>query len=259
MFDLNTWVSNALPNSTILDKNRSIFDTCSRKFPEIIVMKKYNPTDPSLLYLLFQLYDEYFFENMLQKILDSRNIQLDLSFSKRMTRAAGRTRWSVFKTRETPTKIKASIIISTHIFSRIYPEANETILVENLTCKTRLDALQRVFEHELTHLTEFLIWNKSSCKKTQFKTIAHNFFGHIDISQNKKAQREQIIKKFNIHVGDYVQFQFKQQAMQGLVHRMTHRATVLVANDKGITISNGKHYHKFYVPLQQLKKVEKSN
>jgi hypothetical protein len=42
----------------------------------------------------------------------------------------------------------------------------------------------------------------------------------------------------------------------GVVNRINKRATVLVEDRKGARYSDGKHYAKFYVPVQMLEAVE---
>ena len=50
--------------------------------------------------------------------------------------------------------------------------------VNGLLCRDRTEALQRVFEHELLHLLEMLIWARSSCSAARFRGLAWNYFGH---------------------------------------------------------------------------------
>ncbi len=43
----------------------------------------------------------------------------------------------------------------------------------------------------------------------------------------------------------------------GVVNRISKRATVLVEdNTRGVRYTNGKHYSKYYVPVQMLKAAE---
>jgi hypothetical protein len=51
-------------------------------------------------------------------------------------------------------------------------------------------------------------------------------------------------------------FTFEGVKRTGIVNRISKRATVLVEDREGQRYSNGKHYIKFYVPVQLLQAVE---
>ena len=50
--------------------------------------------------------------------------------------------------------------------------------VGGLECRDRLEALQRIFEHELLHLAEFLAWGRSSCRADNFHRLSRRIFAH---------------------------------------------------------------------------------
>jgi hypothetical protein len=41
----------------------------------------------------------------------------------------------------------------------------------------------------------------------------------------------------------------------GMVNRITRRATILVEDSRGKRFSDGRHYVKYYVPIQQLRPI----
>ncbi|MBM3353333.1 MAG: hypothetical protein FJY51_08725 [Betaproteobacteria bacterium] len=68
--------------------------------------------------------------------------------------------------------------------------------------------------------------------------------------------RERAVVKFGIKPGMKVRFRFDGEVHTGIVNRISKRATVLVENERGQRYTNGKHYAKFYVPVQSLEAVE---
>jgi hypothetical protein len=62
--------------------------------------------------------------------------------------------------------------------------------------------------------------------------------------------------RFGIKPGMAVRFRFDGVEHTGIVNRISKRATVLVEDREGQRYSDGKHYIKFYVPVQSLKAVE---
>ena len=62
--------------------------------------------------------------------------------------------------------------------------------------------------------------------------------------------------KFGIKTGMVVRFRFDGVEHEGVVNRITKRATVLVEDRGGEPYSNGKRYAKFYVPVRLLEAME---
>jgi hypothetical protein len=50
-------------------------------------------------------------------------------------------------------------------------------------------------------------------------------------------------------------FRLDGRHYEGIINRVTRRATVLVEDAQGVRYSNGKKYSKFYVPLDHLQAV----
>jgi hypothetical protein len=147
------------------------------------------------------------------------------------------------------------IAISTALLFQTFQDVPRPVRVNGLECRDRLEALQRIFEHELLHLIEMLVWGRSSCAGTNFKALAWNYFAHTETRHDLVTQRERARALFEVRVGDTVAFEFEGVRHVGLVNRITRRATVLVESSDGEAYSNGKRYKKFYIPLPMLKKV----
>lgn len=146
-----------------------------------------------------------------------------------------------------------TIKISTEILFRNFTrEDHRPIAACGLPCSDRLEALQRVMEHELVHLIEMLLWVDSSCKEGRFQEIAWRFFGHTDHRHALITPREQAIATSGILPGNRVRFLFEGVPLTGFVNRVTKRATVLVADPQGEPYSDGGRYRRFYVPLTLL-------
>jgi hypothetical protein len=120
---------------------------------------------------------------------------------------------------------------------------------------TRLEAAQRVFEHELIHLAEMLVFGRSSCAAEPFRELAWGWFGHTETKHDLVTQQERARAKFDVRVGDRVTFTFEGTPYTGVVNRITRRATVLVEDARGQAYSDGKRYLKFYIPLTMLQRA----
>jgi hypothetical protein len=68
--------------------------------------------------------------------------------------------------------------------------------------------------------------------------------------------KEKAVVKFGIRPGKMVRFRFDGVGHTGIVNRISKRATVLVEDERGQRYTNGKHYTRFYVPVQSLEAVE---
>ncbi|MEQ8667942.1 MAG: hypothetical protein RIC12_02155 [Pirellulales bacterium] len=208
-----------------------------------------HPTD---LELLFTEYDDTFFDGQIRKTLGT--VLLHFGLSKRMTSSGGKT---ALYTGRSDGKQSYEISVSTTIlFGCFGGEDHRPITASGIVCRDRLDALQRVMEHELVHLVEMLLWGKSSCAQPRFHSITLRFFGHTEYRHQLITPKEKAIVKYGIKPGMAVRFRFDGFEHKGIVNRINKRATVLVEDRKGQRYSDGKHYAKFYVPVQLLEAME---
>ncbi|MFY9252395.1 MAG: hypothetical protein WAO83_02990 [Fuerstiella sp.] len=209
---------------------------------------RFHPDD---LQLLYELYDETFFKGLLHRSLNPKQISFRLS--KRMTSAGGKTtRWIYPQPNVLP---KYEIAISTPLMFQSFNAPEENVVVTGLECDSRLDGLMRIMEHEIVHLIEMLVWLDSSCSLHRFQNIASRLFGHTDHRHELMTPSVLADQKYGIRTGSRVRFHFEGQRFEGIVNRVTKRATVLVAHPKGMRYSDGIHYLKFYMPLSALERV----
>jgi hypothetical protein len=210
------------------------------------------------LELLFQLYDQKIFNNWLSDaVASTAGARLNFRLSSAMTRSGGKT---IRRRSRLKTGIRADhyeIVIATHMLFMNFNSAHRPVTVSGLLCVDRLQALQRVMEHEMLHLLEFLAWGKSSCASARFRSMAYGIFGHTSSKHEMITVAEQASVRHAIRIGSRVEFQFDGRNLVGLVNRIRRRATVLVESGHGAKYSDGRKYQKYYVPIAGLK-VSKS-
>jgi hypothetical protein len=207
---------------------------------------------------LFLWYDREFFRGRLgEMILEDEAHPMAFRLSRRLVSAAGQTIRQVRRVRQdgkTVMKVDYEITISTTLLYNTFQNVERTVTVGGLVCRDRLESLQRIFEHELLHLAEFLGWGRSNCRAGNFHALSRRIFAHEGAFHDLITPREQARAAFNIRVGDRVSFELDGNRYTGYVNRITRRATVLVENSSGKLYSDGKRYLTCYVPLPLLRK-----
>jgi hypothetical protein len=209
---------------------------------------------------LFDLYDARFFEGLLKRMLLEDGVgEVALRLSARMSRAAGKT-YLRGERRRTPAgfvveRVEYEIAVSTLLLFQNFREPGRPVSVGGLVCRDRLETLQRIFEHELLHLAEFLAWGRSSCTAANFHALSRRIFGHEGATHDLVTPRELAAQVYQVRPGDRVSFEHEGRRRVGLINRITKRATVLVEDLQGTPYSDGRRYLTFYVPLPSLSKV----
>jgi hypothetical protein len=207
---------------------------------------------------LFGWYDQEFFQGRLGEMLHEDGVYpLDFRLSRRLVSAAGQTIRQVRQVQRNgrlATKVEYEITISTTLLYNTFQNVDRTVTVGGLVCRDRLEALQRIFEHELLHLAEFLGWGRSNCRARNYHALSRRIFAHEGAFHDLITPRETAHAAFDIRVGDRVSFEFEGMCYLGLVNRITRRATVLVEDPRGQLFTDGRYYRKFYVPLPSLRK-----
>ncbi len=151
-------------------------------------------------------------------------------------------------------RVDYEIAVSTTLLFSTFQDVEREVIVGGLVCRDRLEALQRIFEHELLHLAEFLGWGRSSCSAENFHFLSRRIFAHEGVSHDLVTPREQAAVAFDVRVGDLVRFDLEGHTYHGRVNRITRRATVLVESARGELFSDGRRYLTYYVPLPLLSK-----
>jgi hypothetical protein len=204
---------------------------------------------PRDLEFLFEAYDRLFFGGLCREALDGRKLTFRLS--RRMTSSGGTT--TMFRSRSGESSFEIAIAAS--MLFDAFGSAHRRITVCGLECQDRLEALQRIFEHELVHLLENLCWGYSECSAPRFQDIARRLFLHRSHRHALITRREKAAEA-GIRLGSRVAFQFEGRRLEGRVNRITKRATVLVEDPSGVRYSDGRHYKTYYVPIAHLEPVK---
>ena len=203
---------------------------------------------PSDLSFLFAAYDARFMDGMCGQLLGPDGVTFRLS--NRMTRAGGKT--TQLRGPDGATRFEIAVAVSM-LFDG-FVAGDPEVTVGGLPCRHRLDALQRVFEHELVHLAEWLCWDETHCGRSRFQGIANRLFLHRARTHQLITRAERAARA-GIVVGSRVTFRHRGRRLEGRVNRVTKRATVLVEDPEGERFSDGRRYVRYYVPLGGLRVV----
>lgn len=227
----------------VRQRTQAIADTILNK-SHFIKHPNFQQISPDDLKRMYRLYDTRFFNGFFRNKCANR---LNLRLSKRMTSAGGKTTFW-----KRPRKYE--IAISTPLLFQTFADVEKDITVTGLTCHNRLEAMQRVFEHELIHLLEYVVFEKSSCNQPQFKKLANNIFRHKETYHDLLTQTEVAAIKYDIQPGSKVTFEADGKVYVGVVSRITKRATVMIPDPEGpFRDFQGARYLKAYVPLSMLR------
>ena len=245
-----------LSPAEISARNKEIFDTMLRE-SDHLDGANFNRIATEDLESLFALYDRLFFDGLCDQTVKTNDSELFFRLSKKMTKAGGKTCLFV-KRSPSGEVIKRTyeIAVSSTLLFQTFRDEDRPITASGVVCSNRLEALQRIFEHEVIHLIEILVWEKSSCSGARFQSLASAIFGHTESTHNLMTSVEHAATKHGIKPGDRVYFRFDGAEYVGVVNRITRRATVLVEDKKGDPYSDGKRYSKFYMPVPMLRLVE---
>ena len=211
---------------------------------------------------LIGLYDAHYFEGWLGELLrESSPAPLELRLSRRMTSVGGSTRRRRHCARRrgrTHEYHSYESAVSAVLLFQSFADVDRAVVVSGVECRDRLAALQRIREHELVHLLEFLVWGESSCARPRFLSIAGNVFGHSEAKHGLVTQAERALVNHGVRVGDWVEFDGEGTRHAGFIRRITKRATVLVEHPDGDRYTDGRRYVKWFVPLPELRRVGRS-
>ena len=200
---------------------------------------------PDDLAFLFDAYDRRFLKGFARQRLTPGALVFRLS--SRMTRAGGKT------TRRLSAGggVHYEIAVSTEVLFSGFADGDPPVSVAGIPCANRLEALQRILEHEIVHLVEFLGTGKSNCRARPFQKLAHRLFRHQTHTHSLITRAERAAQS-GLRVGSRVFFFHRGKRLAGRINRVTKRATVLVEDARGERYSDGKRYRKYYVPLAGL-------
>lgn len=218
-----------------------------------IKSENFDKLSESDLFVLFNLYDEIFLKSWFKENFKGKII---FKLSRQLTRAAGNTKTKRNIAEISPEDIEFEMKVSlNHLMN--FNKIDRSKYVGGIEAKSLLESLMLVFEHELCHVIEFLVCKKSSCKKKPFKDLIFNLFGQTETTHKLVSSNEVNAQEFGLKPGDKVKFQYKNKYINGFIHRINKRATVMCPDERGNYIDKaGKKYKKFYTTLECLMKVD---
>jgi len=196
--------------------------------------------------LMFGMYDRIFFHRFFET---NQHDKVKFRLSKRMTSNGAKT--TTYRDPE-----RYVITLSTYLLFQTFAGEEREIVVNGITCNDRLEAAQRLFEHELIHVLELMHFSRTSCSKPRFRVLAERIFGHMDVTHQLVTGYEVARRRHSLNIGDTVRFDMDGKELEGFITRITKRATVMVRDPEGGYMDeDGTGYLKYYVPLHMLERL----
>ncbi len=236
-----------------LEYNRDELDQKFKTVYEQLLIKSENIDEGNFtkigtkdLRVLFSLYDREFLGGFFKEW----DYDIHFRFSKRLTKSGGNTKYN-------KDDGSFTISMSVPILHQTFNDVNREVKVNGIVCTNRTEAAMRVFEHEIIHVIEWTHFDTSNHNRPLFKQLAKNIFGHTDIYHQMVTQEERAAKVYGLTKGKKVFFEYSGEEHQGVITRITKRATVMVRDrEGGFQDEDGKRYSKYYIPLPHLTPVE---
>jgi hypothetical protein len=240
--DLDAYLAKPLTPTEIAARRRQIREATLRESP-YIREPQFSRISPRDVAAVFQQCDSVFFGRAIAAALGERPLAFRLST--RATRCAGSLRkvWEGKPAGGMPPE-RFELTVSTTPLFESFRDGQRSITTCGHECTDRLDALQRVVEHETVHLIEYLRWADSACSAPRFQLIARSVFGHTARHHAMMSPGDRAAA-LGFRPGQRVAFEFEGVRYEGVLNRVTKRATVLVPHPDGRSM-------RFYIPLQYL-------
>lgn len=180
----------------VASRTHSIYEDALRR-SHALDAGNFTSISPTDLARLFDLYDERFFAGGCRQALGTAPLSFRLS--KRMTQAAGKATRVQHRDRRTKeVRTEYEIAVSTTLLFQTFHDVDRPIVMSGIECRDRLESLQRILEHELVHLIEFILWQQSSCSAARFQSVANRFFSHTEHTHQLITPRERAFAKFGV-------------------------------------------------------------
>ena len=228
-------------NSTDILKRRARILTILCAEDDGFCMTPVASIQPETLIRMLCLYDELFLAGVLGKKLP----MLCVTLSSRLTSSAGKficVRGPFGRIRE------AEIRMSSDFLLRLNKGPFD---LNGLSVSTAQEAFLIVFEHELCHALETVLYKQTSHSQ-RFLSLAHGLFGHT-ATRHKLPTRRQEAAQDGLIVGKSVSFSYQGKNRTGMITYLGKSATVMVPSSSGLYRDNtGRRYAKYRVPLSKL-------
>jgi len=191
---------------------------------------------------ILSLYDAQFFDGFL-----SRKLQmLRITLSSRLISSAGK----FICTKGPFGRMKtAEIRMSSDYLTRL---TEGPFLLNGLSVQTPQEAFLIVFEHELCHAIETILYGHTGHSQ-RFLSLANGLFGHTQ-TRHSLPTRKQEAAQSGLIVGTKASFLYQNQELTGVITYIGKTATVMIPDTKGEYLDRrGNRYTKFRVPPKDLR------
>ena len=190
---------------------------------------------------MLSLYDMQFFDGFLSRKLKI----LFISLSPRLTSSAGK----FICTKGPFGRIKtAEIRMSSDYLTRL---TEGPFLLNGLSVQTPQEVFLVVFEHELCHAVETVIYGKTGHSQ-RFLSLANGLFGHTQ-TRHCLPTRKQEAAQSGLIIGTKASFLYQNQELTGVITYIGKTATVMVPDINGeYRDRRGNRYAKFRVSPKNL-------
>ena len=196
----------------------------------------------SSLYQMLRSYDDLFFSGFLSKSLGN----LSVSLSTRLTSSAGKF---IFVKGLWGRISHAEIRMSSDFLTRL---TDGPFDLNGLCVSTPQEAFLVVFEHELCHAVEAVLFGKTGHSQ-RFMAIANGIFGHTKTRHSLPTRRQEAAQN-GLTLGRQVCFIHRGHTLCGVISYIGKTATVMVPSSDGdYRDRHGRRYTKYRVPIEQLK------
>ena len=190
-------------------------------------------------------------------LLEDEAHPLTFRLSRRLVSPAGQTiRWVRRPSgqKRPAVKVEYEITISVTLLFNTFQEVDRPVTVGGLVCRDRVEALQRIFEHELLHLAEFLAWGRSNCRADNFHRLSRRIFAHEGAFHDLITPRS---RRGQPTTSGSATACFSRSTAPSTQAASTASPAAPPSWSKiraGSLFDDGKHYLTFYVPLPLLRK-----
>lgn len=191
---------------------------------------------------MLEAYDISFLNGYLSK----RKLRIDVSLSSRLTSSAGKfvcMRGAFGRINSMEIRLSSDYLLRLN---------QGPFYLNGLSVSTPQEAFLVVFEHELCHALETVLYGKTG-HSSRFLSLAHGLFGHTATRHSLPSRRQDAAAK-GLHVGSCVSFLYKGCELSGIVTYIGKTVTVMVPSTHGeYRDRRGKRYEKYHVNCSNIK------
>ena len=201
---------------------------------------------------LFSVYDALYFRKLCGQLIRQNGSRLSFRVSSRMTTSGGKTTVVSRSPHWQPAQgaNDFEIAVSSTLLFQSNFHGEQPVFVVGLPCSDRLDALLRIFEHEIVHLIEFLVWGDSSCSPPPLpKHCSFQSLGTAKVTINSPHRLNQPT------VNGVFAWVILLDSTSGLSTRWDSSIKLRSGRRSwypdrhGTDFDDGKKYSKYYVPI----------